>query len=67
MEDGVIKIKLLVKENPRRPGTHAHAHFEAMRKYPNIEDCLARFEDRVTARRWLYNTVKDGYAKVTGR
>ena len=65
----MMKIKLLVKENPRRPGTHAHRHFEVMQKYPSLERYLAQFpeRERPVARRWLYNTIRDGYAKITGK
>ncbi len=58
------RIKLLVKDNPRREGTDAHRHFEAMRQHPRVEDYLASFEDRRTAQRWLYNTRRDGYVEV---
>jgi hypothetical protein len=58
------RIKLLVKDNPRREGTDAHAHFEAMRLHPRVEDYLSSFEDRRTAQRWLYNTRRDGYVEV---
>jgi hypothetical protein len=61
-------IRLLVGGNPRRPGTDAHRHFEAMVGSPTVGQYLDKFEatDRACAARWLWNTVRDGYAELLG-
>lgn len=63
-----VVIRITVDENPRRTGSEAHKHFEAMKGGITIRDYLAKFpeEERRVARQWLYNTIKDGYAKTYG-
>lgn len=55
-----------VGTNPRREGTDAHRHFEAMRGEPTVAEYLEKFaaDRRKVARHWLYNTVRDGYVEV---
>lgn len=62
----LMKIKLLAAKNPRREGTDAHRHFEAMRGGVTVGAYLEKFKpaDRRTAAQWLSNTVRDGHAKV---
>lgn len=59
-------IRLLSDRNPRRPGTDAHRHYEAMAGGITVGEYLAKFEDRGLAARWLWNTVRDGHAKLLG-
>ena len=59
-------IRLKVDQNPRRPGTHAHRHFEAMVGSPTVGEYLAKFTDQRTAAQWLWNTIRDGYAELLG-
>lgn len=61
-------IRLLVSKNPRREGSDAHAHFEKMRGGITVGEYLAKFDkaQRSVARRWLSNTVNDGFAKLLG-
>lgn len=61
-----LKIVLLVEENPRRPDTAAHKHFEKMRGNITIRQYLAKFDeaDQRVARQWLWNTLQDGYIKT---
>lgn len=65
-EEAVIRV--LKDENPRRPGTFAHAHFEKMKGGITVGAYLKKFkpEERRGARQWLTNTIRDGHAKVLG-
>ena len=61
-------IRILVDANPRRAGSEAHRHFEAMRGGITVGEYLAKFEngDRKKAAQWLWNTVDDGFVKLLG-
>lgn len=61
-------IRLIPEENPRRAGTHAHAHYEKMKGGITVAAYLKKFkpEERRNARQWLTNTIRDGHAKVLG-
>ncbi len=59
-----IKILTEGKKNPRREGSDAHAHFEAMKKHSKVSDYLDSFKDRKKASQWLWNTVRDGHVSV---
>lgn len=61
-----MRITIVTQKNPRREGTDAHRHYEAMRGGPTVSEYLERFspEDRRTAAQWLSNTVRDGHVKV---
>lgn len=65
-DDGVIR--LTTQDNPRRPGTDAHSHFEKMKGGVTVAAYLKKFkvDDRKVARQWLTNTIRDGHAKVLG-
>lgn len=65
--DGRV-IRLLSEENPRKPGTDAHAHWELMKGSPTVSQYLDKFDagNRRRARQWLSNTVRDGHAKLLG-
>lgn len=61
-----MRISRVTRQNPRRPGTAAHAHFEEMTDGRTVGEYLEQFapEDRRTAAQWLGNTVRDGHVKV---
>lgn len=61
-----MRIKMLVSDNPRRPGSDAHKHFTRMAASTTVGQYLGKFkvEERRKASQWLSNTVKDGFAKV---
>jgi hypothetical protein len=68
VKDGTQVLRVMADQNPRREGTEAHRHFEAMKGSITVEQYLEKFAegDRRTARQWLYNTVKDGHVKLVG-
>lgn len=55
-------------DNPRRPGTAAHLHYEHMRGGVTVAEYLATFppEERKTALQWLSNTIRDKHAELVG-
>lgn len=60
-------LKVVAKENPRRPGTAAHKYHEAMGKSKTVGDYLKRFRDdkaRRDASIWLSTSVREGHVKV---
>jgi hypothetical protein len=59
-------IRILVSANPRRPGTDAHAFFEAMRGGPTVGEYLTKFKDQRKAAQGLWNTCRDNFAKLLG-
>jgi hypothetical protein len=65
---GGAVIRLLKDVNPRRQGTHAHAHYEKMKGGITVDAYLKKFkpEERKNARQWLTNTIRDGHAKALG-
>lgn len=65
--DGRV-IRLTSEENPRKPNTDAHRHWEAMKGSPTVAQYLDKFEadQRRRARQWLSNTIRDGHAKLLG-
>lgn len=61
-----MTIHIVTAKNPRREGTDAHRHYEAMRGGVTVLQYLEKFEpaDRRTAAQWLSNTVRDGHVQV---
>jgi len=60
-------IKVIEKQNPRRPGTAAHKFYDAMAKSKTVDAYLGRFKDKKARRNaalWLNANIRDGYAKV---
>lgn len=64
--ESVIRLQVQGDRNPRREGSEAHRHYEAMRGGITVSQYLDKFEkkDRRTARQWLSNTVRDGFVKI---
>ncbi len=58
VKDGTIKI--LAKTCPYREGTDAEMHFNQMKTHPRVSDYLDQFENRKTARLWLWNAENRG-------
>lgn len=60
------KIRLVTKQNPRRPGTAAHKFYEAMKGSKTVGDYLRRF--RGDARRdavlWLNASTRQNHVKL---
>ena len=59
-----MKINIRVPRNPRRAGTDAYEHFEAMQKAKTVGEYLNSFEDRRKAQQWLSNTIRDGHVEL---
>jgi hypothetical protein len=59
-----MKIIIKVPRNPRREGTDAYDHFEAMQKAKTVGEYLSSFEDRRKAQQWLSNTIRDGHVEL---
>lgn len=61
-------IRTTYSGNPRRKGSDAFLHYEAMKGGLTVGQYLAKFakEDQQRASQWLWNTIRDGYAELLG-
>lgn len=65
VDAAVISVQ---KSNPRKEGSAGYKHYEQMRGGVTVREYVGRFrseKDKKTARQWLSNTIRDGYATLS--
>lgn len=66
-KDADKKIKVLVKENPRREGSKGRDYFDTLAKSKTVGDYLANYSDPIEARDarlWMNANIKAGHVQL---